>query len=171
RSLGATLRRALPALAAIGVTLLTAGVTSYRIGHRQLWGDEYATWDAATRTMPAFGRLIDHVDRFLAPYYLFMHGWISAFGDSPTALRIPSVIAISVAAALIVLLGRRLFDLGTGVVAGLVFAAIPTVSRYAQEARPYGIVTMLAVLATLLLVRALDSPTWPRWLGYVATMV
>jgi mannosyltransferase len=72
---------------------------------------------------------------------------------------------------LIVLLGQQLFDLGTGVVAGLTFAVIPTVSRYAQEARPYGFVTMLAILATLLLVRAIRAPTWPHWLWYGAAML
>src|SRR5215475_3271099 len=105
RTVGATLRRWLPGLCAVGVALVTAAVTGYRVGHRQLWGDEYATWTAATRNMSEFAHLLNHVDRFLAPYYLFMHGWISVFGDSPTALRLPSVIAISIAAGLIVILG------------------------------------------------------------------
>lgn len=164
-------KRWFPGACTLGVALVAAAVTSFQVGHRQLWGDEYATWAGATRNMPDFERLLSHVDRYLALFYLFMHGWIDMFGDSPTSLRIPNVIAMSLAAGLIVVLGRRLFDLGTGVIAGLVFAAIPTVSRYAQEARPYGIVSFLAVLATLLLVRAIESPTWPRWLFYAATMV
>lgn len=166
-----TLHRGLGIFCAVAIATVTAGVTSYQVGHRQLWQDEYSTWYASTLKFSDFARLISHVDLSVAPYYLFMHGWISLFGDSPTALRAPSIAAMAITGGLIVLLGQRLFDLGTGVVAGLAFAVIPTVSRYAQEARPYGFATMLAVLATLLLVRAIHSPTWPNWLWYGATML
>jgi len=164
-------RRGLGAVCAIVVALVTAVITSYHMGSRQLWQDEYSTWYASTLKPSDFARLISHVDLSVAPYYLFMHPWIAIFGDSPAALRAPSLLATSVAAGLIVLLGQRLFDLGTGILAGLLFAAIPTVSRYAQEARPYAFATLLAVLATLLLVRAIESPTWPNWLRYGAVMV
>jgi mannosyltransferase len=166
-----SLHRGLGVFCAIVVAIVTAAVTSYQVGHRQLWQDEYSTWYASTLKFSDFVRLIGHVDLSVAPYYLFMHGWISLFGDSPTALRAPSIAAMAITGGLIVLLGQRLFDLGTGFVAGLAFAAIPTVSRYAQEARPYGFATMLAVLATLLLVRAIRSPGWPHWLWYGAAML
>jgi mannosyltransferase len=45
------------------------------------------------------------------------------------------------------------------------------VSRYAQEARPYAIAMLLSVVAAILFMRAIDQPTWPRWLTYGACMV
>jgi mannosyltransferase len=99
-----------------------------------------------------------------------MHAWIAVFGDSVLALRLPSALAMAGAAALTTLLGARLFGARVGLLAGLLFAILPSTSRYGQEARPYALVTLLAVLATLLLVRALHRPTWPRWLGYAATL-
>jgi mannosyltransferase len=62
------------------------------------------------------------------------------------------------ATALIVALGTRLGGRRVGVLAGLLFALVPSVSRYAHEARPYALVAFLAVLATYLLVRVIDRP-------------
>jgi mannosyltransferase len=43
---------------------------------------------------------------------------------------------------------------------------VPAVSRYAQEARGYAFATLFAVLATWLLISALEQSRWWRWLGY-----
>jgi mannosyltransferase len=164
-------RRDLSWLLAFPPALLALLVVGYQAGRRQLWEDEYATWHASTMTLPQLKFLLSHMDLVLSPYYLFMHGWILVFGDSPTALRAPSVIAMAVTAGLVVLLGRRLFTPTAGVTAGLLFIIVPTVSRYGQEARPYALAVLFATLATLLLLRALDAPTWRRWLGYGLCMV
>lgn len=153
-------RQVLLVLPAVALTL-AVGVIG--IGDRSLWMDEYATWYASTLSAADLLRLLNHIDAVLAPYYLFMHGWIELFGDSSTSLRVPSLLAMAVAAALITLIGRRMFDAGVGVTAGMLFAALPAVSRYGQEARPYAFAIAAAVLATLLLLRALDDPTWRRW--------
>jgi mannosyltransferase len=158
-------------LLALPPALITLAIGGYRAGDRQLWEDEYATWSAATLGHADFVRLIGHVDFALAPYYLLMHGWITLFGDSALALRAPSVIAMALASGLLVLLGRRLFNAGVGVIAGLLFGAVPSISRYAEEARPYALAMLLALLATLLLLRAIDRPTWPRWLLYGVVLV
>src|SRR6185312_2573237 len=53
----------------------------------------------------------------------------------------------------------RLAGARAGLVAGLVFALVPSVSRFAQEVRFYALATLVATLATLLLLRALDRPS------------
>ena len=55
-----------------------------------------------------------------------------------------------------------------GLLAGLALAAVPLTTRYAQEARPYALTTLFAVLATYLLVRAVASPRWRWWVLYAA---
>ncbi|MGI5145436.1 glycosyltransferase family 39 protein [Plantactinospora sp. CA-294935] len=99
-----------------------------------------------------------------------MHGWLAVAGDSVVALRLPSALAMAGAAALTTVLGARLFGRRAGLLAGLLFAILPSTSRYGQEARPYALATLLAVLATLLLCRALDRSAWPRWAGYAAAV-
>ena len=54
----------------------------------------------------------------------------------------------------------------TGVLGGLLFVAAPQVTRYAQEARAYGLVTMCATIATYLLLRALADGRWRWWAAY-----
>ena len=55
-----------------------------------------------------------------------------------------------------------------GLAAGLVFAALPSVTWYAQNARSYALVTALATIASYLLVRSMAAaPAGGRWLaGY-----
>ncbi|WP_406601141.1 glycosyltransferase family 39 protein [Micromonospora yasonensis] len=147
-------------------TLLSLVVTLTGIGHAQLWRDELATWSAATRPIRDLVRLAGTIDAATGPYYLFMHGWTALFGTSPTALRLPSALAMAAAAGLTARLGERLGTARAGLLAGLLFAVLPGTSRYGQEARPYALATLLAVFATLLLVGALRRSTWRRWAGY-----
>lgn len=157
------------------------------IGVPMLWRDELATWSAATRTLPQIWALVHHIDAVLGAYYVLLHAWMAVFGDSATAMRLPSVFAMGGAAAVVVLIARRLASSGsvsggggtragagtataTGLAAGLLYALIPSVSRYAQEARPYAFASLFAALATLALLRAIERPRWPRWAWYVLAL-
>jgi mannosyltransferase len=135
-----------------------------------MWTDELATWGMATTSWHEFWPVLRYVDAVLAPYYVFMHAWVSVFGDSDIALRAPSVIAMAVSAGLIAHLGGRLAGPRAGALAGLVFAVLPSTSRFAAEARPYAPAVLAAVVATVLLVRAWDRPTVLRWSAYAAAV-
>ncbi|MEV8505808.1 glycosyltransferase family 39 protein [Actinoplanes sp. NPDC051475] len=146
--------------------IVTAFVVAYRAAEPQLWRDELATWSAATRTVPQIFALGRHIDGVTVPYYLLEHVTIGLFGDSTLALRLPSLLAATATAAVTGLLARRLWDARAALLAGLVVAAVPVVSRYAQEARVYAFAALFAALSTLLLLRALELPRRRRWLAY-----
>ncbi len=156
---------------AVPPTLLTLAVSLYQIGRYGLGNDEYATWHASTLSFPDLFRLLDHQDVLLGPHYLAMHAWIEVAGADAGHLRAPSAAAMACAAGLVALIGRRLFDPWTGLGAGLMFAGIPTTSVYGQEARPYAFAVAGALLATLLLLRALEVPSWRRWTWYGCALV
>ncbi|WP_052434743.1 glycosyltransferase family 39 protein [Streptacidiphilus melanogenes] len=148
------------------------------LGRPLLWRDELATWSATSRSLGQLWGLLGNVDAVSGAYYVFLHGWTAVFGDSAVALRTPSVLAVGLTAGLTAALGKRLFGARAGLWAGLLFALVPAVLRYAQEARSYGMVTAAAVLATWQLVRILDcKPDWSRrrmrleWLGYAGALV
>ena len=105
------------------------------------------------------------------PYHLLMRAWAALVGSSDLALRVPSILAMTAAAALVGALAARLFAPGTGVLAGVVFALLPTSARYAQEAQPYALTLLAAVLATSLLVPAIDRPRFWRFAGYAGAVV
>ena len=69
---------------------------------------------------------------------------------------------MAVAAGGVTLLGQRLVSGRAGLAAGLLFAAFPSVSFYAEVAREYALVTALATVASYLLVRALQAATPPQ---------
>jgi mannosyltransferase len=138
--------------------------------------DEVVTRWAAMLPLPELRHLLSHTDIFHALYYLLMHCWV-AVGTSPTVIRIPSVVAMTVAVALVVHIGRRLSGSAwTGLFAGLVMALTPTISFYAQTARSYAMVMVCVLCSTLALVRALEEEAagpvgarvTRRWLAYGA---
>lgn len=160
------------------VTYLTWGAPAlvalvlglFEIGVPQLWRDELATWSAASRTLPQLWAMLHNIDAVLGVYYFGLHLWMAVFGDSATAMRVPSVIAMAGAAAVVGLIGRRLGGGVAGLASGLIFALIPSVSRYAQEARPYAFATFFAALATLMFLRAMERPNWWRWAIYAVVL-
>jgi mannosyltransferase len=153
-------------------------VGGYRIGAPSLWRDEAATISGSRRPVTAILAMIGHEDAVHGPYYLMMHPVIAAGGSSATTLRLPSLIAMCLAVGLTAALGRRLALASglpgaavIGLVAGLALTAVPLTTRYAQEARPYALATLFAVLATYFLVRAADKPRPAWWAMYAAALL
>ena len=150
--------------------VVTAALGLFEIGVPQLWRDELASWSAASRTLPQLWAMVHNIDAVLGVYYLGLHLWMAVFGQSATAMRLPSVIAMAAAAAMVALIGQRLGGRLAGLASGLVFAVIPSVSRFGQEARPYAFAMFFAALATLLFLRAMERPGWSRWLVYAVAL-
>lgn len=150
--------------------VVTAVLGLIEIGGPQLWRDELASWSAASRTLPQLWAMLHNIDAVLGIYYFGLHLWMAVFGDSATAMRLPSVLGMAAAAAVVALIGRRLGGGVAGLASGLIFAVIPSVSRYAQEARPYAFATFFAALATLMFLRAMERPRWSRWAIYAVVL-
>jgi len=150
--------------------LLTLVLGLYQMGRPELWRDELASWSFASRPVSSLIASARHTGATQLAYYLLLHFWMAAFGDSADAMRTLSVLAMAAAAACVALVGRRLAGARAGLISGLVFALVPSVSRFAQEVRFYAPAVLVATLATLLLLRALDRPSALRWLGYAASL-
>lgn len=119
--------------------------------------DEVATRWAALLGLRHLAHLLNHVDAVHGLYYLLMHGWM-AVGTSPAVMRIPSVISMIAAVAIVVVLGRRLTGSGwAGLFAGLIMALTPMISYWAQTARSNALTFTLVLVLTLVLLRALTA--------------
>ncbi len=154
----------LPALVTLAVTLWGIGVPSF-------WRDEAATLTATRRSLPEMIRMLAHVDAVHGAYYMLMWPLAHLFGTSEFVMRFPSAIAMAAAAFGTAVIGRKLGSVQTGLLAGLVFAALPMTSRFGQEARSYALETAVAVLASYLLIRAICEPG-RRWaVGYGLSLV
>lgn len=118
-----------------------------------MWRDESATYQMARRTLPQIRDALGTVDAVHGLYYVLMHPLL-ALRPSEVTLRLPSVLAAVATTALVAALGCRLARPRVGLWAGLLYAATPVVTHYAQEGRSYALVAAGAAWATYLLVLA-----------------
>jgi len=155
RALGAIRHSAGTAPVAVGIvgTVLTTAFSWVP----SLWFDESATVAATSRSLPELLRMLGTIDSVHGVYYLLMQAWFAIVGYTPFTLRLPSALAIGAAAALLVVLARRLLDRRTALVAGLVFCLLPRTTWMGAEGRSYAVGTLLAVVATLVFVRAVTG--------------
>jgi mannosyltransferase len=164
-SVGTAWMLALPGVATLVITLWGITGASY-------WRDEAATMSAAQRPLGNLLRTLGNIDAVHGAYYLLIWVMVKLGGTGELATRLPSAVAMAVAAVAVAALGGRLVSPRAGLAAGLVFAVLPPVSLYGQDARPYAITVALAAIASYLLVRAMEADvsggryTW--FAGYAA---
>lgn len=94
------------------------------------------------------------------PFYFFlMHYWTAVFGTSEGTLRLPSVLCSVLAIFFLFLLGRELSDAWLGLTAALLMGLLPEQVYYAQQARMYTLLVLLAVASTYMLALARKRET------------
>lgn len=140
-----------------------------RLGAPSLWVDEAATARAVESS------LLNLFDGYHGLYYSIETAWTFFAGTSEWALRLPSVFGTMIACALLVVLAHKLFDRWVGLVAGLLLATSPFVVKWSQQARGYTFLLAVSLLATLLLLRALERGSRRAWalygVGFAAVLV
>ncbi|MEW1724565.1 glycosyltransferase family 39 protein [Streptomyces sp. NPDC093109] len=136
-----------------------------------MWGDEAVTYQLAERDLSQIWLTAQSVDLVHALHYAMMHELFALFGAGLLTLRLPSVLAMSAAAAGVGLLGLRLAGPRAGLLAGLVFPLLPMVQMYTQEGRSYAMVCALVTWATHALVVSVPRSARWRWVVYGATML
>ena len=135
------------------VGLLTAAIASIGSWGVSLWSDEAATISAASRGLDDLWRMLGNIDAVHGTYYAVMTFWTEMFGTSAFSLRLPSAIAVGVAASGVHVLARRL-DARSALLAAALFAVLPRVTWAGIEARPFAFSIAIAVWLTVVLHRA-----------------
>ena len=162
---------------AIVVLVLTAVLYFARLGARALWASEFR-WGEIAREMllthhyfwPTINGRV-YFDKPLGSYWLVVAStWFTGHMNEAAA-RIPSAAAGLVAVALIILLGRRLYDLRTGVIAGFILATSFSFAFWARTASA-DVETVAGELAALLIfVNNQDQPgRWVIWMWLVMAL-
>jgi uncharacterized membrane protein len=131
-----------------------------------LWLDETGTfWVIQHGFSHIYSRAL--LDMVSPAYSAIAWGFVSIAGPREFIFRLPSAIALGVAAFLLYRLCARLFDRETGLLAALVFVCLPSVSLAATYARSYGVALLVSVAATLMLVRWVESGRLRDALAYI----
>ncbi len=90
--------------------------------------------------------LIRFHDPALLPYYFLLKFW-SYIATSAVAMRIPSVIATSLMVVVVVVIVTEATSIRQGIFALLALLILPSISFYAQDARPYAMAGLFAALS------------------------
>ncbi|WP_415972156.1 glycosyltransferase family 39 protein [Rhodococcus sp. 077-4] len=146
---------------AIGVT--AAWVPSF-------WYDEAATVYSSRRSFAELLDLLRSTDIVHGAYYVGMHLWGRVFGFSEFSMRLPSALAVGVAAAGVVVLASRLSTPRVALLSGVAFALLPRVLWAAVEARSYASTAAAAVWLTIVFLVALHSRSRWWWALYAAML-
>ena len=137
--------------------VVTLAVMLWKIQSPSYWRDEGATLAAVQRPFGELIRMLGNVDAVHGAYYMIIWVVVRFGGTGELVTRLPSALAMAAAAAGVAAIGRRLVSPRAGLFAGLVFAVLPEISWYGQDARSYALVTALATAASYLLVRLLGA--------------
>jgi mannosyltransferase len=134
----------------------------YHLGELSIWWDESMTAIGARLSTPDVVRFV-RADTFPPLYFLLQHYWELLFGNSETALRGLSAFCGTVSVPVFYLLARKfLHDLWAVALAMWTFAFSEMLLWYSREARPYALVSFLALVSLYALIRFLEnrSVTW-----------
>jgi uncharacterized membrane protein len=81
-------------------------------------------------------------------YYMLLHFWVELFGTKENATHALSLIFSMLTVPVGLWTGWKLFGRWTGIVTGIICAANPFLTAYAQETRQYSLVVLLSLLCT-----------------------
>lgn len=156
-------RRRLPHLFVWAVLLLlAAALRLFRLDLQPLWWDEGFSLYFATER-PA--RLLELTALDIHPplYYLLLQGWLALTGIGAVQARLLSVLLSLLSIPSAALVARHLGGPRLAWTAAFLLTLSPFHIYYAQEVRMYGLMTLLALLATWFLLER-------RWWLFGATM-
>ncbi|MEM6835957.1 MAG: glycosyltransferase family 39 protein [Cyanobacteria bacterium P01_C01_bin.120] len=128
---------------------------------------QYQTFAPGSSFYDTLRSLVDHPEH--PPlFYLLCWAWVKHFGTSLAAFRGVSALASTLTFIALPFLAWELFASATAVVVlPVLFAFSPVHLLYAQEARQYALWTLLIVVTTWALRRAVRLNTWLAWSCYV----
>ena len=150
----------------IALTLLGLLLRRYRLGAYGLWFDEA---DLVARAHEPLAGLLA---AFVRPgengplFTVLVAAWLRLAGDAELTVRLPSVLAGTLAIPALALLGRALGGWRVGLLAAGLLAVSPYAVWYSQDAKMYALLTLLVPVTWWLLLRALGRPRPAWWLAY-----
>lgn len=157
------------------LVVLTSAILSYFIimllaRGQSIWFDEgysITLAKAPVRDLLA----LTAVDAHPPFYYLLLKSWAGVFGWSEYALRSLSAIMSAATVATVLILLKTLFSKKVMIISVPFIILAPFFLRYGYEIRMYALVGLIGAIATLVLVKAVESPSkywWVIYAGFVA---
>jgi mannosyltransferase len=139
-------------LGLLAITLLALALRTTELGIG-FWIDEGLSVGIADRPLADIPHAL-RLDGSPPLYYVLMHLWMALAGTSEAAARWFSVLCAVIAVPVAWWAARMLFGSRAGWMAAILMATNPFMTRFAQEARMYALVALLALIACAAFCRA-----------------
>lgn len=157
--------RSVDVIALTGLALLALVVRFWT--RSPMWLDEALTVHIAQQPLGQIPTALRH-DGHPPLYYYLLHGWMSVFGTSDSAIRTLSGIFGVLLLPATWFAGRRIGGRTVAWCSVVLIALMPYAVRYSTENRMYALVMLLVVLGWLLVDSALRRPRPLLLIGIVA---
>ena len=150
--------------------LIAVGLRWFHLGGLSLWWDESMTAIAARLSSPNVIRFV-RADILPPFYFLLQHYWEVLFGNSETALRSLSAFCGTLSVPVFYLLAKKfLHDPMAVALAMWTFAFSEMQLWYSREARPYALLSFLALASIYSLIRFLENPS-VKWFAIIVLAI
>lgn len=151
--------------------VLILGVAAYlrfsAVGRESLWADEGLTVRILRLPIDQMIPRIRDWEQTPPLYYVLMRVSVSLFGDSERWLRVPSALFSVAVVGAMYLLVARMFSVAAGLAAAVMLAVSPYQIAFAQEARTYALLVLLAIVSCDCFVRLMQERTRANETFYV----
>ena len=145
-------------------------VRLFYLARKPFWFDECFSVEVARIGWGNFLRLLWWREANMSLYYLLLRVWLY-FGQREFFIRSLSVVFAAATLPAIYWLAKLLYDRRVALIAVALFTLNAYNVRYAQEARSYALLLLLATLSSGLLIAVLRERARRYWLGYVIVSI
>jgi mannosyltransferase len=147
----------------IGVTL----ISFLALIHNSLRLDEsQSLWQTSHSILGTFRAVA--LDVHVPLYHMILHFWQLYFGHGVTTIRILSLIFFLINIPLFYVLARHILNIWWSLFATIMFSFSPFMNWYANEARMYSLLALMATLSQIYFLRILQQKKG-AWKGYTIT--
>jgi mannosyltransferase len=127
--------------------------------------DEAQTLWQTSHSVPGLLKVVAQ-DVHVPLYHLVVHFWLLYIGTSISSVRLLSLGFFLVTIPFVYLLGRQVMAYKWALVATVIFSFLPFMNWYANEARMYTMLAMMAIINQYFFVRIMRSKSY-GWIGFV----
>jgi len=155
-NLMASQRQTSSKLIVAGLMLCALAVRLFRLDYQSLWTDEIISYEISRDSL--WTLVVRPFDPNVPGlYYAVMHA-VMLFGEGEWLLRLPSVCFAVLSVPLLYVITQKCLGRTTGLVAAALLTVSPFHIWYSQEARPYTLLLLLALLSFWMLQKTISSP-------------
>ena len=104
-------------------------------------------------------------------YHLILHFWQGIFNNSIISARYLSLLISIISIPFVYILASKIYTKKIALMTTIIFILSPFVNWYANEARMYSLLLLLAVLNSIFFLNILKKDNKTNWIGFIITAI